>query len=93
LVAAVLTRPDRRADGWILLAVVAGTAFALARSWSYFALPPLEYEDGKHIYEYFYEQREPSPILRFKAGFLPLLPNFHGSAPKIDDWPMVIDTR
>lgn len=43
-----------------------------------FLFPALRVEDGKDIFAYFYSHAEPREMLRFKAGYIPLLPNIIG---------------
>ena len=41
-------------------------------------LPSLQADDGIHVFEYFYENRGPEHILRFKAGYIPMVANIVG---------------
>jgi len=40
--------------------------------------PSLLWDEGSKVFAHFYEQREPTQILRFKSGYLPLIGNLIG---------------
>ncbi|HVC97567.1 MAG TPA: hypothetical protein VND64_28050, partial [Pirellulales bacterium] len=40
--------------------------------------PPLFFEDGRELFAYYFEHREPSSILRSYAGYVSLAPNIVG---------------
>jgi hypothetical protein len=60
----------------LLVLVVSGVL--AARCWPMFLHPTLPAEDGKRIFAYFYSNRELEFLVREKAGYIPLLPNFLG---------------
>jgi len=60
----------------VLIAAVC--ALIVVRCGSLFLEPTLPAEDGKRIFAHFYGNRELSEILRWKAGYVPLLPNVLG---------------
>jgi hypothetical protein len=58
--------------------VLAVCALIVVRCGSLFLEPTLAAEDGKRVLAYFYENRELSQLVRWKAGYLALLPNVFG---------------
>lgn len=62
---------------WPLLFVTVAAIIGW-RSSSYLAAPVLRAEDGSKVFEFFYEHRAVDFLLRFKAGYIPLLPNILG---------------
>ncbi len=59
-----------------LMAVIAGILFF--RDPRVLLSPSMEVEDGTMIFQHFYHHREMSELLRFKAGYVPLIPNLLG---------------
>jgi hypothetical protein len=58
--------------------VLAVCALTVVRCGALFLEPTLAAEDGKRVLAYFYENRGLSEILRWKAGYVALLPNVIG---------------
>lgn len=54
------------------------SALLIWRCSDYFLEPELRAEDGAKVFAYFYVHREFSTLFRFKAGYLPFLPNLIG---------------
>jgi len=50
----------------------------LSRCYELLLAPTLRVEDGKEIFGFFYSHREPSQLLRFKGGYIPLGPSLMG---------------
>lgn len=67
---------NRNLQWWLLGGLIFLILFA--RSPGVLLLPPLQAEDGSHVFAYFYEHREPIQILREKGGYIPLLANLIG---------------
>ncbi len=67
----------RRVAGWSLLLGLTA-AILDYRCHGYFVNPDLRAEDGKMVYSFFYEHRYWQALLRFKAGYTPLVPNALG---------------
>lgn len=63
---------------WMAPLLVCLVIVLLARDPTVFLFPALRVEDGKDIFAYFYSHAEPREMLRFKAGYIPLLPNIIG---------------
>lgn len=71
-----LTRFQRIACWSLLLGVCA--LILDYRCHGYFVNPDLRAEDGKMVYAFFFHARYWKAILRFKAGYMPLVPNVLG---------------
>lgn len=59
-----------------LLLTVAAVSFF--RDPTSYLLPPLAYEDGRDMFAFFYNHREPGAVLRFYNGYISLVPNLVG---------------
>src|SRR5688500_2561757 len=74
----VFARSFARSAWPVRLLVLAVCALIVVRCGSLFLEPTLAAEDGKRVFAYFYENRALSEVLRWKAGYLALLPNVFG---------------
>ncbi len=74
----VFARSFARSAWPVRLLVLAVCALIVVRCGSLFLEPTLAAEDGKRVLAYFYENRALSEVLRWKAGYLALLPNVFG---------------
>jgi hypothetical protein len=54
------------------------SAVLIWRCYDTFIAPELRAEDGAKVFAYFYVHRQLGALLRFKAGYVPLLPNVLG---------------
>jgi hypothetical protein len=71
--------PERaqRVASWVL--VLGLSALILDyRCHGYFVNPDLRAEDGKMVYAFFFNYRSLQAVIRFKAGYMPLVPNALG---------------
>ncbi|HEX2672608.1 MAG TPA: hypothetical protein VHM25_17115, partial [Polyangiaceae bacterium] len=71
-----LTRFQRPVS-WILLIGLSALILDY-RCHGYFVNPDLRAEDGKMVYAFFFHSRYLGAVLRFKAGYMPLVPNVLG---------------
>lgn len=62
---------------WLLLWLAIGSVLFF-RSSSVLLLPDLRVEDGRDVFAHFYMNPHVSEVFRFKAGYLPLVPNVVG---------------
>lgn len=69
-------RPSRGAQ-WLLLWLAIGSVLFF-RSSSVLLLPDLRVEDGRDVFAHFYMNPHPAELFRFKAGYIPLVPNIVG---------------
>jgi len=54
------------------------SALIVWRCYDFFIAPELRAEDGAKVFAYFYTHREFAALFRFKAGYVPFLPNLIG---------------
>lgn len=69
--------PHSRAWSWPALLLLI-TVITVWRSYDFVSHPELRAEDGLKVFTFFYEHRDVSYLLHFKAGYVPLLPNLLG---------------
>ena len=67
----------QRPSSWILLLGLSALILDY-RCHGYFVNPDLRAEDGKMVYAFFFQSRDLREVLRFKAGYMPLVPNLLG---------------
>ena len=67
----------QRPSSWILLLGLSALILDY-RCHGYFVNPDLRAEDGKMVYAFFFQSRDLREVLRFKAGYMPLVPNALG---------------
>lgn len=69
--------PDKWAARYLLLCAVIAVIIA-SRDITAVAYPQLRVEDGRDIFAYFYSHHNLAEVVRFKAGYIPLVPNMIG---------------
>jgi hypothetical protein len=69
--------PDKWAARYLMLCVVIAVIIA-SRDITALVYPQLRVEDGRDIFAYFYSHHNLLEVFRFKAGYIPLVPNIIG---------------
>ena len=69
--------PDKWAARYLILCAIIAIIIA-SRDITAIAYPQLRVEDGRDIFAYFYSRHNLAEVVRFKAGYIPLMPNIIG---------------
>jgi hypothetical protein len=79
---AELTHPLSRRSSWFAWGALFITVWAIIflRAPEMVLAPPLLYDEGPKVFANFYEHRELAQLVRFKAGYIPLIANIIGYA-------------
>ncbi len=76
--AALALSDDGRCRVLAVTALLAHLALNFARGPGPLLEPSLAYEDGRDMFAFYYNERDPSSVLRFFAGYVSLVPNLIG---------------